>query len=270
MPSYNVKVKFYSTGEIQLHTFPVSVSYGVDPKSSGCRCFDSSDNLKDKTAGKKNSSPTDRSTSNFARSIRRTKNTVFDFSLNHKWDYFVTLTFDKENFDRYDFDSVSKYTRKFLNNFKNRYCYDLQYIGLPEFHKDGAIHYHFLMSGAHLSFYLADHTDQKHYPGCFYLTSWKSNSIFEPVKNSVAVACYMCKYVVKDIIVHSGHARYIRSRNLTSPEEETFFYYNDELEGLDLSSYCLKQFEEDFDIISCSDGIGGSNYFRLMPKKSPE
>lgn len=277
MSTYNVKVKYYNSGEIQLHIHPNSVVYDTSSSVSGSRSFD----YDSKTAGenKDNSllsssivraSPVDRSTSNFARSIRRTKNTVFDFALNNTWDFFVTFTFDKENFDRYDYDTLNKYMRSYLNHFKTRSCNDLKYLGLPEFHKDGAIHYHFLMSSPTLINNLLPHTDQKHYPGSYYLPGWKSNNIFEPVKDSVAVSCYMCKYVVKDLIVAAGKARYIRSRNLSKPDEETFFFFDQELEGLDLASFTLKQFEDEYDVISCVDGTGNSNYFRLTPKKKTD
>ena len=35
MPSYNTKVKFYNSGEVQLHTFPVSIQYDTSSSSSG-------------------------------------------------------------------------------------------------------------------------------------------------------------------------------------------------------------------------------------------
>lgn len=271
MPSYNTKVKFYSSGEVQLHTFPMPIQFDTSSSSSGSSgvsvgvSSDLSTNSLQKSADK----ITDKTSSNFARSIRRTKNSVFDYALNNTWDYFVTLTFDN-SFDRYNFHYLNKYTRHFFNNFKTNYCRDMKYLGLPEFHKDGAIHFHFLVSGTNLQDLLTPHCDQKKYPGAKILEKWRGINLWEPVKNSVAISCYMCKYVVKDIIVNSGQSRYIRSRNLEKPQEETFFFPEEDLDGLDLSSYALKQFEDDYDMVSVSDGIGGANYFRLMPKKSPE
>lgn len=271
MPSYNLKVKFYDSGEIQLHCFPVSIQYDTSSSVSGSSgvSLGSPSVCSEPDVDKKPSHTVDKTTSNFARSIRHTKNSVFDYALNNTWDYFVTFTFD-QTFNRYDFPELRRYMSQFLQNYRKRHCEDMKYLGLPEFHKDGAIHFHFLISGSLPDNLLLPHCDQKKYPGAKYLKNWRGINVWEPVQNSVAISCYMCKYVVKDIIVNAGRARYISSRNLNKPSEEVFFYPETDLEGLDLSSYALKQFEEDYDIVSVSDGIGGSNYFRLMPKKSPE
>lgn len=79
-----------------------------------------------------------------ARSIRRAKARVRQIALANDFDYFVTLTQDKEKVDRYDIkESIRKLT-KWCENQVQRH--GLRYVVIPERHKDGAIHYHGFMS----------------------------------------------------------------------------------------------------------------------------
>ena len=78
-------------------------------------------------------------------SVRRAQQMVFDISRLNHFDYFITWTLDKEKIDRYNPAEISKKLKKFLNNKSQRN--DLKYLIIPEYHKDGAIHMHGLISG---------------------------------------------------------------------------------------------------------------------------
>lgn len=291
MSRYNIKVKFYESGEIQIHTFPNGVDFSkslLENDALDVLPSSSNNNIKYSSAKSYNEY-------NTIRSLRRTKQTVFNYALNNEWEYFVTFTFDTL-FHRYDFDSIRKYMAKWLNNFKCQKCPDLKYIGVPEFHKDGAIHFHFLISNVNKDFLkLSD--NQIKYKNQFYCPTFPCRNFWEPVRNSVAAASYMCKYISKDLAATelarseseafstspdggnndndtTGHqkgagngtkARYIRSRNLNLPEERTFFLDSSELpEGIDLATYIQSMYFPEYSVYSVQNGRNDSAFLRLI------
>ena len=83
---------------------------------------------------------------NIERSRRRACAMVTDYARCNDFRYFVTLTMDKSVIDRYDIKGINKKLRTFLDNAVRRN--GLQYILIPEYHSDGAIHFHGLMNKA--------------------------------------------------------------------------------------------------------------------------
>ena len=79
-------------------------------------------------------------------SLSRTKRLFHDYAFCNSFDLFVTFTFDRKKIDRYDLDSIKKKLGKFFNNYQNRVDSSLRYMIVPEQHKDGAYHFHGLMS----------------------------------------------------------------------------------------------------------------------------
>jgi len=75
--------------------------------------------------------------------IRRAKQKVYDIAFANQWDLFGTFTLDAEKCDRYDADGLKRFARGWLSNRVQRA--GLRYLGVPERHKDGALHLHFLM-----------------------------------------------------------------------------------------------------------------------------
>lgn len=80
-----------------------------------------------------------------ARSVRRAKAALRDYVLANDWDYFVTLTLDKEKVNRYDMAEVTKKLSQWADNQVRRH--GLAYVLVPELHKDGAIHFHGFFRG---------------------------------------------------------------------------------------------------------------------------
>lgn len=77
-----------------------------------------------------------------SRSKRRAKSNLLDFALCNEFECFVTLTLNGDNIDRSDYKAVVKKLNTWLDNRVRRY--GLKYVGVPELHKDGAIHFHIL------------------------------------------------------------------------------------------------------------------------------
>ncbi len=160
--------------------------------------------------GKRNSAG---NTAKLEASISRTKSRVTELALCNPWEYFVTLTLDKEKYNRHDLATFKKHLSKFLNNLRFRYGWNIKYLLIPEQHKDGAWHMHGLFMGIPASelslFSLHDHLPMKvlamlgagrkimnwmRYAQSFgYVTC-------EPIRNLEATAKYITKYITKDLV----------------------------------------------------------------------
>lgn len=82
---------------------------------------------------------------NTERARRRARAAVKELALCNQFEWFVTLTLDKEKIDRYDPAVVIRRASQWLSNAVRRR--GLRYVLIPEHHKDGAIHFHGFMSG---------------------------------------------------------------------------------------------------------------------------
>ena len=70
----------------------------------------------------------------------RAKAAVRDIALCNHFAYFFTWTLSKDRIDRYDVNLISRKVQTFLKNAVQRKGF--QYVLVPEYHKDGAIHFH--------------------------------------------------------------------------------------------------------------------------------
>ena len=79
------------------------------------------------------------------RSMRRARANLRRLALANGFDYFVTLTLDKEKIDRYDGKAIVKALGQWADNMVRRH--GLRYVLVPEQHKDGAFHFHGFFAG---------------------------------------------------------------------------------------------------------------------------
>lgn len=79
------------------------------------------------------------------RSMRRARAKLRRLALSNGFDWFVTLTLDEKEVDRYDSKEIMKKVNRWLDNMVRR-C-GLRYILVPEQHKDGAWHFHGFFAG---------------------------------------------------------------------------------------------------------------------------
>lgn len=80
------------------------------------------------------------------RSLRRARVKVRDYCLSTDMKWFATFTLDKERIDRYDVPAITKKLNRWLDNQVRRR--GLAYVMVPEFHQDGAVHFHGMMTDA--------------------------------------------------------------------------------------------------------------------------
>lgn len=176
------------------------------------------------------------------RSLRRSKTAIQDIMLCNKFDLWCTFTYNcrncqpkcnnnpcictPENCKRFDMH----YTRRTLQNwFRNqrKHSPDLKYLAVPEFHKNGAIHFHCMISG--FNGRLKDSGKRtKHnqtiYNASGYYSGWTEFVKFGERFDSssyetdyVRIVSYLTKYITKDMPIINGSRRYLVSESLTRP-----------------------------------------------------
>lgn len=92
----------------------------------------------------------DCNTEKLASSISRSKKMVRQYGRCNPWDWFVTLTFDPQKYNRFDFETIQKALAKFINNYNQRKknpAHKVRYLLIPEMHEDGAWHLHGFFDG---------------------------------------------------------------------------------------------------------------------------
>ena len=147
--------------------------------------------FEDKTNYKRSRDVNDEKLSN---NVTRARAMVFEYALCNDFQYFVTLTLDKNMHDRYDLKGYIKRLGQFIRNYRRNYGADIQYLLIPERHKDGAWHMHGLFMGIpeeHLSVNKNGYLDWQAYSKRFGYIS------IDKIKNKEAVSKYITKYVTK-------------------------------------------------------------------------
>lgn len=79
------------------------------------------------------------------RSMRRARAQLRRLALSNEFEYFVTLTLDKEKIDRFDGAAITKRLNQWCSNMVKRH--GLRYVIVPEQHLDGAWHFHGFFAG---------------------------------------------------------------------------------------------------------------------------
>lgn len=166
-------------------------------------------------------------------SLRRTRTTIFDYALSNDFEYFVTFTFNPKKIDRYSIDDTFN-TMKYWLNRQKKHSPDFGYVIVPEFHKDGAIHFHALIRA-----YNGDMKPTKVFQNgkrVYNVTGFTSGftNAQKMDDNQEKTAGYITKYITKDTINRFNKRRYWSSRNLQKPVK-----HYESLEALNLSQYLI-------------------------------
>lgn len=179
-------------------------------------------------------------------SLSRTRRNIRELALCNDFEYFCTLTVNSSKCDRYSLDEVQDTLRKCLRNIRNN-SDNFKYLIITEKHKDGAFHFHGLMSG------VSDlYINKFGYMSCFKLDVLGFNS-FSKIESLQKVANYILKYITKDCVKNSKNQVYISSRGLKKAERSElntninndieFTYSND---FVDIIDFDLEKCSRDF------------------------
>lgn len=193
--------------------------------------------------------------------LHRIKQKVIDYSLCNKFKYFCTFTFSEKNVCRTDYNEVKQKLTRFLSNVKNRYCPDLKYLVIPEFHKDGAFHFHGFIDGidSELSIPPKIHCRDKKTGELLLVDNvhgylrwnryndslgWFECSIIKSMEKS---AFYVTKYITKDLIKMPANIQLLLcSKGLLKPVlvNEVFGISKPFVGGFD-SDFCSVKYQRD-------------------------
>lgn len=192
-------------------------------------------------------------------SLCRSRRLLRDYVLCNKWDLFCTFTFDMAKVDRYDYKECSSVLRKFFNNYKSRYSPNFRYIVIPEFHKDGAIHFHGFVRGIrpddlYIPKYIQKREDGQllTVPNTKKYVRWRNygygNFDCSAIRNIEAAARYAVKYITKDLAsLPTGVKVVLHSLNLCKPElvfdEDDIPCFKDKPDFV--GDYCVLRYTDD-------------------------
>lgn len=186
-----------------------------------------------------------------SQSVSRARSMVLQYALCNEWDYFFTGTIDKSKFDRFNLDLFYSSLSQWIRDMRKKYGSRIQFLFIPEQHKDGAWHIHGLLSGIPRD-RLSEFPDlpfpafQRLRSGGFlnwpdYAAKFGFCSL-GLIRDPVAVSFYIIKYICKDLDGRSmewGRHLYFHSRPLRKAEKASEVYYYSQ----DLSSMCTNDYE---------------------------
>lgn len=153
-------------------------------------------------------------------SIARTKSRIRELAMCNDFEYFCTFTLSPEKQDRHD---LKRWIQDFCNwvgNYNKKFGVKLEYLIIPEQHKDGAWHAHGLVKGiAPQSIVVNKHGyyDMPYYAQRFGFMN------FSTIKSRERCASYITKYVTKDVTstaraIGRGTHMFYHSRGLREKE----------------------------------------------------
>ena len=153
--------------------------------------------------------------------LSRAKSKVFEYSMSNDFDYFITLTLDPLKYDRGNLKKYIKDLGQFIRNYRTKYNIDVQYLLIPERHKDGSWHMHGLIKG------IPSHLFTINENGYLDWLDYKKKFGFcslSAVKNQVAVSKYITKYISKSFndeggVTEKNKKLYYNSRGLLKSEK---------------------------------------------------
>lgn len=183
-----------------------------------------------------------------ASNFSRARSMVLQYALCNPWDYFFTGTLDETKFNRYDLDTYQTRLSQFIRDKRKAYDSQIQFLLIPERHKDGAWHIHGLIYGLPASAIRPFRPPEPQHliDGGFlnwpdYMEKFGFCSL-APIKDPLAVSFYITKYISKDLSQRAGDLGkhlYFHSRPLQKAEAVSDIYcYNSRLD-----SYCTEEYD---------------------------
>ena len=172
-----------------------------------------------------------------AASISRTRRIILEYALCNPWDFFCTFTISGEKYDRHDLETWRDSFLQWIRDQRKKGI-PILYLLVPEQHKDSSWHMHGFFSGID-SELVSFKTERKQglkvpdklVKGDFY--DWPAYRqkfgfcSFAPIRDRVASAFYVLKYLTKDMASSSldvGLHLYYASRGLNRSTVQAEIY----------------------------------------------
>lgn len=176
-------------------------------------------------------------------SMNRSKQMIYGIARSNEWNFFLTLTFDRNLVDSSDYALVVKKAQKWLDNIRQRISPQIKYLIVPELHADGKHwHLHGLLANCpELTLTDSGHRSKSGLP-IYNLQNWRYGfSTITRVTHNHKVSAYISKYITKELASSTkGRQRYWASNNCIRPDElcEHDFIENTSQEAL-LAQYSI-------------------------------
>lgn len=203
---------------------------------------------------------------NRRKAFQRARNNLFNYAMSTtSFDCFVTLTFDSECINRYSYDDIIKKLNIWFDNRVRRN--GLIYVFVPEYHKDGAVHFHGLCNFEALKTERARSPytgkplyDSKGRPE-YNITDFKlGHTLVIPLSGNnarVATTKYVYKYVTKSAGKMIGGRYYLSGGNLGRPKYKLINLSFDDCPGdivkvggiVEVKKYKFKDGETEYEFI---------------------
>lgn len=160
------------------------------------------------------------------RSIRRSQRSVSDYVYCNRFDLFATFTIAT---DRFNPEQSKSKVHNWIKNQRNRNG-RFRYILVPEYHKNGALHFHALMGdypgevkrsrSLQTGKYLIRNKKSVYEFPAFTSGFTKVQYIGQSAEDHAKVGNYIRKYITKDMVTIFNQKRYWTSQNLNRPIQE--------------------------------------------------
>lgn len=173
------------------------------------------------------------------KSINRAKEMIFGYIMSNQFEYWATQTFNEKKVDRFNLDEIiRKYNMK-LKNLKRRNYSNLQWLIVPEMHKNGAWHLHMFMSGipqekivysGYDYFNKAKNFSRKVYNWIDTIDFGFNDYIYIADVEAIEkfrMALYVTKYITKDLVLNRFNKKmYWVSKDLKKPYVQNYLIKN--------------------------------------------
>lgn len=166
-------------------------------------------------------------------SVARTVNNVYYLSRSNLWNWFVTLTFNPEKVNSFDYDECTKKLSKWLQNCK-RVCPDMKYLVVPEKHKSGRFHFHGLFANCDGLEFVESGKCTKSGEVIYNIGKYKLGfTTATKIVDNERCTKYICKYISKDLTESTPNKkRYWVSKNVNREEPIEVFLPTEDIMDL--------------------------------------
>lgn len=166
--------------------------------------------------------------------ISRTRSMIYEYAICNDFDYFCTITLDPKRYDRFNLQKYIDDLGQWIRNQRKSTGADIQYLLIPELHKDGAYHMHGLLKGVEekdLEHFSKKRTIPKNIFKMLkagrHIYDWLPYSrkfgfcTLEKIRDRSAISKYITKYIKKDVglaVKDKNKKSYYCSRGLKKAE----------------------------------------------------
>lgn len=157
-------------------------------------------------------------------SLLRTRRLIAEYARSICWEWFCTFTFSPDKADRTNYKKCCKQMRAWLKNTRDRKAENLQYLAVPELHKDmESWHFHVLLANTG-GLLFNDSGIIQNGKRVYNVPGWTLGfSTATGVQDTYRVQKYIIKYMTKECHrLSRGEHRYFVSHKLPKPKKSIY------------------------------------------------